>query len=383
MPEKPAIIVYRDHLLSPSETFILRQAEALRSFVPYYAGSRLVQGLPLPKERTLVVNQGGLSGRLGEAVFKLQGSAPGLVRRLHDLNPALIHAHFGLDGVKALPLAHSLRTPLLVTYHGYDATVRDEYARRSFRSHRVYLRRREELERRAHLIIAVSQFIKTKLVESQGFPEEKLLVHYIGVDTETLRPDPGVSREPAVLFVGRLVEKKGCEHLIRAMSKVQSAMPEAELVIIGDGPLRYDLERKASEMLLRYRFLGTQSPEAVQAWMNRARVFSVPSITAESGDAEGFGIVFAEAQAMGLPVASFASGGIPEAVSHDETGLLVYERDWEGLADNILLLLGKDALWRRFSEAGQARVRSFFDLRRQTSMLEEIYERVLGQPSSR
>ncbi len=113
--------------------------------------------------------------------------------------------------------------------------------------------------------------------------------------------------------------------------------------------------------------------------MNCARVFSVPSVTSVSGASEGFGIVFAEAQAMGLPVASFATGGIPEVVSHGETGLLAAERDWEGLARHISSLLSNDSLWRRLSAAGQARVRDLFDLRRQTGALEEIYDRVLSE----
>lgn len=379
MIEKPVVAIFRDHLLSPSETFITGQAETLREFVPYYIGSRRVPGLRVPTERTLVVNGGGLPGMAKEAAFKLLGTAPDLVRRLRGLNPELVHAHFGLDGVKALPLARAIRVPLLVTFHGYDATVTDEHARRSFHAHRAYLRHRETLGREARLLIAVSEFVKRRLVDGQGFPPEKILVHYIGVDVETFRPDPTVSREPVVLFVGRLVEKKGCEYLIRAMSKVQALMPRAELVVIGEGPDRSALERLAGETLRRYRFLGLQPPESVRAWMNRARVFSVPSVTAESGDSEGFGIVFAEAQAMGTPVASFVSGGIPEAVAHGETGFLAPERDWERLANDILLLLGEDALWRRFSEAGQNRVRTSFDLRRQTGLLEEIYGRVLDE----
>ncbi len=382
MDKKPAVVIYRNQLLSPSETFVLKQAEALQEFTPYYVGSRLVPGLSLPPERTLVVNRGGFSGRVREAAFRLRGSDPGLSAHVRALDPALVHAHFGLDGVNALPLARALRLPLLVTFHGYDATVRDEYAQRSFYSHRAYLRRRETLQHQAGLFIAVSRFVEKKLVEEQGFPRDKVVVHHIGVDTQTFRPDPGTKREPVVLFVGRLVEKKGCEYLIRAMSKVQSLMPEVELVVIGDGPLRPALERLSSETLRHYRFLGVQSQESVRTWMNRAKVFSVPSIVADSGDSEGFGIVFAEAQAMGLPVASFASGGIPEAVAHDETGFLVPERDWKGLAENVLLLLGNDALWHRFSTAGQSRVRTLFDLKKQTGLLERIYEHVLVKKGS-
>jgi colanic acid/amylovoran biosynthesis glycosyltransferase len=376
--ERPAIAVYRDRLLPSSETFVLAQGESLRRFVPYYLGSRKVKGLPLPERRTLVVNGGGPVGKLGEAGHQLLGWAPAFARRVRKLDPVLVHAHFGPDGARALSLVRTLRVPLVVTFHGYDATIKDEYARRSFYSHRVYIRRRETLKQEAKLFIAVSRFIRERLLE-QGFPPEKVVVHHIGVDTEVFRPDPAVTREPVVLFVGRLVEKKGCEYLIKAMEQVQAARPEVELVVIGDGPLRSDLERLAQRTLRRYRFLGTQTPADVRAWMSRAMIFSVPSITAESGDSEAFGLVFAEAQAMGLPVVSFASGGVPEAVAHSETGFLVAERDWKGLAENIMLLLKSNTLCQKFGTAGRRRVRSLFDLRTQSDALETIYARVLRE----
>jgi len=95
---------------------------------------------------------------------------------------------------------------------------------------------------------------------------------------------------------------------------------------------------------------------------------------------EGFGMVFAEAQAMGLPVVSFSSGGIPEAVADGETGLLATESDSKRLAACILRLLEDEELWQRFSQKGQERVRTIFNLKEQTRALESIYEhRVLGK----
>jgi len=370
------IIVYRDLLLSPSETFVRSQGEALRRFVPYYVGSRRTEGLRLPKSRTIVVNAGGTLGRIREAVSKVCGFTPGLVPRIRSLNPVLIHAHFGPDGIWAMRLAAQLRIPLIVTFHGFDATVEDRFIRHSFYSHRVYLRRREALKVGASLFIAVSHFIKNKLLQ-QGFPPEKILVHYIGVDTNVFLPDRSVKRERVVLFVGRLVEKKGCEYLIRAMRIVQARDPETKLVVIGDGRLRNELEGLASVSLRRATFVGTQPPERVREWMNRATVFSVPSITATSGDSEGFGMVFAEAQAMGLPVVSFATGGIPEAVAHEATGFLAAERDYESLAEYICILLNNSELWQRFSAAARKRVLAGFDLGKQAELLEGIYEDVL------
>jgi colanic acid/amylovoran biosynthesis glycosyltransferase len=373
---KPAIVFYRHYgLLGPYETFIRTQGEGLQRFTPYYVGLNRGGKLPLPVERTIVVNKGGVVGKAQEVVYKIWGVAPDLYRQVRKLNPVLIHAHFGIDGVQALPLARSLHVPLLVTFWGFDATVKDEYARRS-RGHRVYLRHREVLKREARLFIAVSKFIKEKLVE-QGFPPGKIVVNYNAVDTETFRPDPTVPREPVVLFVGRLVEKKGVEYLIQAMARVQAEMPDAELVIIGNGPLRANLEESAAKLLNRYRFLGRQPLPVVRGWMNRALLLVAPSVTASTGDSEGMPTVVLEAQAMGLPVVGTIHSGTSEAVYHGETGFLVAERDWEALARCIARLLKDETLWQRFSRRGQERMRTTFSVHNQIRELENIYDRVL------
>lgn len=313
-------------------------------------------------------------GKAQEAVFKALGAVPGLYARLKRLQPVLIHAHFGPDGACAMPLAKRLDVPLVTTFHGYDATVTDLQYSKSI-THRAYHRRKNQFKRQCALFIAASEFIKKKLIE-QGFPSDSTIVHYIGVDTDYFKPDPAVQREPLVLFVGRLFENKGCEYLIKAMARVQEAMPEACLIVVGDGPLRSSLEKLAAVTLRNFTFLGAQSLETVRNLMNRAMVFCVPSVAISSGASEGFGLVFAEAQAMGLPVVSFQTGGIPEAVSHGETGFLAQERDWEGLAEYIMRLMRNKDLWQKFSDNGRKRVLGKFNLTRQTSLLENIYDKV-------
>lgn len=365
-------VVFCDQLLEVSQTFVLAQGEALRRFTPVYVGSRAVPGLQVPPERRVVLNQGGIAGHAREALFKATGLAPGLTRTLRRAHPELVHAHFGTCGVIALPLARRLRVPLIVTLHGYDATVTDEHARASpRRSLRRYVAARQALAREGSLFIAVSEFIRACAIE-QGFPADRTVVHYIGIDLSAFAP-VRAERSEVVLFVGRLVEKKGCELLIRAMAKVAEEHPDTELVVIGDGELRPRLEAQAAASAVRHRFLGAQPAGVVREWMGRSRVFCVPSLEAASGDREGFGLVFLEAQAMGLPVVSFASGGVPEAVAHGKTGLLAPEGDWPALATHIGTLLGSAELWRRMSVDGASRAKQF-DLARQTAQLEEHYE---------
>lgn len=374
---RPVVVIYKDKLLPVSQTFVRAQGEALRNYVPVYAGTHLVRGgLTLPEGRSMVVNEGSWVGRVKEEAFYRWGYAPKFVSALQQTSPVLLHCHFGPDGVRAMQLARRLDVPFLTTFHGYDATITPEYAPNW--KHRAFLRQRPALARKAAKFLAVSKYIKSKLVD-QGFPEEKVIVHYIGVDTDFFQADLSVRREPIVLFVGRLVEKKGCEYVIRAMARVHAACPEARLVVIGDGPLRARLQQLAQQHSPTATFLGARTPNQVREWMSRSSVFCVPSTTARNGDQEGFGLVFAEAQAMGLPVVSFASAGVPEAVANGETGFLVPERDEEGLARNITMLFTDKQAWQRCSAAGIARVRSRFDLRKQTGELEEIYASITGQ----
>jgi colanic acid/amylovoran biosynthesis glycosyltransferase len=381
---KPTVAIFVEPLLAPSMTFVRAQASALTEFTAIYVSPQWASpSLELPPDRTVVLcSDPGASkflNRLRQVPFKVAGYDPFFFRRVAAHHPTLLHAHFGPAGLTALPLARWLKIPLIVTFHGFDVTVADAHLARSHYRVRAYLRNRHVLEKEAALFIAVSRFVRKQLI-ARGFPEERILVHYTGVDRNFFVPAPSVLRGPVVLFVGRLTEKKGCAHLLQAMREVEDAVPAAELVVIGDGPLRDELEAVAKRTLRKCRFLGWLPAEAVRQWMNRARVFCVPSVRAPSGDGEGFGMVFAEAQAMGLPVASFSSGGVPEAVLDGATGLLAPEGDWRALAGNILALLKNDNLWSMMSEAGQRRVEQLFDLRKQTANLEEIYESFL-EPS--
>jgi len=372
------ILIFNSLLLPPSQTFIRDPAEKLQRFTAYYVGSRRVLGLDLPPERTLVVNQGNLLGKVEEQIFKLTGFAPKLYRQVQQINPALIHAQFGLSGTIILPWARSLRIPLIVHYRGADATIDEDSSRYISLNHWLYFQRKEQLKRETQMFITVSKFIKDKLVE-QGFPPEKIISHYHGVDLDRFRPDPEINRKPVVLFVGRMTEKKGCEYLIQAMTKVQSELPDVELVMIGDGPLKSQLEAQAAQSLHRYQFLGVQPPDVVRNWMNRAWLLAAPSVTASHGDSEGLPNVVLEAQAMALPIVSTTHAGIPEAIIHGETGFLTAERDVEGLTEYSLRLLKDIDLWRRFSSKGREHVEANFDRTKQTRVLESIYEAVLSR----
>jgi glycosyltransferase involved in cell wall biosynthesis len=229
------------------------------------------------------------------------------------------------------------------------------------------------------LFVCVSEHIRQKAVE-QGFPEQKLWVHRIGVHLNGAAHVPISSREPVVLFVGRLVEKKGCIHLLRAMTVVERMLPDARLVILGDGPLRPALEAQARSTLRQCEFLGAQPVHVVRDWMQRARLLATPSVVAASGDSEGLPIVLCEAQAVGLPIVGFRGPGVSEAVRDGETAMLVKPRDEYAFANTMLSLLMDDAQAERMSQLGRQHAETHFDLHAQTQLLEEKYFEVLRRP---
>jgi colanic acid/amylovoran biosynthesis glycosyltransferase len=369
----PRALIYRDHLLPFSETFILNQADALRSYSPFFAGRRQVAGIDLARHDTVVVNEGGVRGWTREARH-LSGHPPrDFVAHLESFSPRLMHAHFGPDGVNALPLQSRLGVPLIVTFHGYDAT-RGTELRNGLPAWR-YGRRRPQLVNRAATLLAVSNRIRESLL-ALGIPESRIRVHRIGVDLTKFSPTPLAEREPVVLGVGRFVEKKGFEFLIDAMAAVQRASPETELVLIGSGKLQGDLRAAASRKLKSFRIFGPCPPEEITGWMKRARLLAAPSVTDRSGNTEGLPITVVEAVASGLPVVATRHAGIPEAVVDGESGFLVPERDVDTLADRILEVIRDDAGWKAMSAASRTIAEREFDLAAQTKKLEEIYTEV-------
>lgn len=365
---KRPVLIYRDVVLPLSETFIATPVPMLARYDAWFTGTRVQRHDLVDPARVIDASLPPLR----RALFKATGSVPRRwLERIREHHPALIHAQFGTDGVFSQPIARALNVPLIVTFFGFDATT----TRALGPVWKLYEHKRRRLFREADRILTVSRFIERRLLE-HGCPPDAVETHYTGVDTDRFRRGADVLRERVVLFVGRLVEKKGCADLIDAMRRVQAEEPQVRLVVVGDGPLRAELERRAAGLVAD--FLGPQPPAEVWRRMERASLFALPSRTARSGDAEGLPFVILEAQSMELPVVSTFHAGIPEAVVDGETGLLCDEGDVDKLAANILRLMRSDDLRRNFGIAARARMVAHFDLREQTARLEDIYDRVIA-----
>jgi glycosyltransferase involved in cell wall biosynthesis len=372
------VLIFRGLLLPPSETFVLAQAAALERYRPVFCGlTDVPHSLPVPRPIRLTGHDAPFARYRMEAYRRLHW-APGFHQSVRRAHPSLIHSHFAIDGTDALGMQKYLHLPMVVTLHGFDVSTSDEDFARN-RSGRLFLRRRQQLWQTASHFVCVSKAIR-EIALRAGYPEQKLIVRYIGIDCDKFAAAPAADREEnLILFVARLVEKKGCEYLIRAAAQLRDRHREVRLVIIGDGPLRSELEQIVLSLGVPAEFLGVQGPDAVRGWMQRARVLCNPSVTAANGDTEGLGMVFAEAQATGLPVVSTQHGGIPEVVHDGETGLLARERSVEELASHLERMLADRAFWDACSERAKRWIREQFDIRRCTAGLEEVYDEAVAR----
>lgn len=379
------IIIYRDALLPYSETFIPAQVENYSRYTGFYVGNSRCTGekYPLPPQRTLILSEQAKLTLKRKILFLLTGwGYRDWIQTLKQLSPQLIHAHFATDAVWTLPLKSQLNIPLIVTCHGHDVTASNRTKEDLIKLYgdnpwpQMYLGLQQRLFNTADCCIAVSEFIRNKTI-ARGCPADKIRVEYIGVDVEKLSPDPSIIRQPIVLFVGRLVEYKGCQYLIQAMAEVQSIIPELELVIIGDGEQRSFLDNQAARLLKRYQFLGVQPANIVKDWMSRSMLLCSPSFTDDKETSEGLPITILEAQAMNLPVIGSSHAGIPEAVIHGETGLLFPEKDSQALAQSIVNFAQNPQLREQCASTARKRIEKLFNLKNNIRIIETIYDTVI------
>lgn len=227
---------------------------------------------------------------------------------------------------------------------------------------------------RARQVIAISEFTRRAVIAA-GVPTERLALVLPAIDLERFARLPPRQEERhrrswegrlVILSVGRLVERKGQDMVIRALPAVVAQLPQVRYVIGGSGPYRAVLERLAGEVGVaeRVEFLGFVPEAELPTLYSAADLFAMPSRELpEAGDVEGFGIVFIEANAAGLAVLGGRSGGVADAVEDGQTGLLVDPEDPRAVAEGLIRLL-QDGEWRgRLASRGAERARTGFDRR--------------------
>lgn len=371
------VAIYRHHLFKRSESFIHTQALKVPRHDKLFVGRDCVGDVPAGAQ-TVLLSHTRVRSKLRRIHQVITRDPVPFCKLLHGTNTRLIHAHFGVDGVYAQKVAERLDIPLVTTFHGFDATLHTRALLASGKPSLInYVLHRKQLAERGTRFLCVSEFIRDRVLKL-GFPAVHTEVHYIGVDTDAIKPSLRRTEVPTVLHVARLVEKKGTSDLISAFAIVLRKIPDAKLLIVGDGPLKSALQAQSNSLgsSLSTSFLGALPNKAVLELMGRSWIFCLPSVTARSADSEGLPIVVLEAGASGLPVVATWHGGIPEAVAHEDTGLLTAERDVDGLASNIVDLLSDAGLRTKMSANSRARIVKQFDLSKQSRVLADIYESV-------
>jgi colanic acid/amylovoran biosynthesis glycosyltransferase len=286
--------------------------------------------------------------------------------------PDVVLAEYGPVGVKVAEACRIARVPLVVRFHGYDASTKDVLDR--------YGQAYRHLFDKAAAVISVSQAMMRRL-RDLGAPAGKL--HYVvyGVDCDRFRGSQPGDAPPIFLATGRFVDKKAPHLTVLAFRDVVRSHPAAKLRMIGDGPLLGSCQDLVEQMGMTetVSFLGSQPHAVVADEMTRARVFVQHSVESRTGDCEGTPLAILEAGASGLPVVSTRHGGIPDVVVEGSTGFLVEERDVPAMAARMVMLAEQPVLAGELGQNARLRIRQEFS---HAWSMERLHATITGAASA-
>jgi glycosyltransferase involved in cell wall biosynthesis len=301
------------------------------------------------------------------------------------------HAVSGYGFLKALR-EKGIRKPFVQTVHGVLA---DEYAQSSQGASPTLQAKlanlimwrlsklEEESSKNATLIVTVSKYSSEKIMKFYDVNKAKIRIVPNCVDTQRFKPSEGcekvkrqigIDNKLCVLFVGRLIPRKGLPFLIEAAKYVVEELNETKFLVVGNGPLKNSLMAQIEKMKLsgNFVFLGDVNEAVLPALYNCADVFALPS------NQEGQGIALLEAQATAKPVVAFDVGGVREAVLEEETGFLV-KRDSHKLAEAIMKLLANWSLREKMGSKGREFVSSNFSWDVCAAKMMQVYQEALAK----
>jgi phosphatidylinositol alpha-1,6-mannosyltransferase len=248
---------------------------------------------------------------------------------------------------------------------------------------------RDCIYREAGIAIAANEFARRNLIRI-GILPSKIRKITPGVDFERFKPrDPDselvdrlrIRGKTVLLTVARLVPRKGHKAVIEALRRLLPEFPNLVYVIVGTGPEEPRLRDLVSEWNVgdAVRFAGFVKDEDLPGFYNACHLFVMPNREEQgSGDIEGFGMVFLEANACGKPVVGGRSGGAAEAVVHGKSGILIDPDNPSELAGSLRQLLRNNDLCLQMGADGFARARSDFDWLSRARLLDDINREMLG-----
>lgn len=276
-----------------------------------------------------------------------------------------IHAHFATSAATVARLASRLtQIPYTLTAHAKD--IYHEYVNSAALEQKVA---------DAAAVVTVSEYNKRHL--QTEFPQYGHKIHriYNGIPLREFAYQPPISREPLILGVGRLVEKKGFCDLIAACSMLSKQGVKYECQIIGGGELEPVLRQQLVSLNLegQVRLMGPLPSDQVATTIRQAAVLVAPCITASTGDRDGLPTVLLEAMACGTPCVATDVTGIPEIIHDQQTGLLVKERSPNQLANAIAMLIHQPVLGERLAAAARTLIEESFDIAANTATQRRLF----------
>ncbi len=298
-----------------------------------------------------------------------------LVKKLYrDFKFDLIHAHVTLpDGYTAMELAQDLDIPFVVTIHGADLYI-------TIKKNTGCLYALKQVFKRADRIILVSNELK-KILSNYFEVSDKLLVIGNGIPInkiytckDNIDPSNNKNKGFMLLSVSCLIERKGIDYNLRALSKLINKYPELRYIIVGDGIEKDKLRELAKELGVyeRVEFTGMLSHDDVLKYMKEADIFSLPSWN------EAFGVVYIEAMACGKPVIGCEGEGLKDFVRNFETGLLVKPKDVDSLAEAMDFLLTNPDKAKEIGERGRKLVLDNYTWEKNAEKTIRVYQEVLS-----
>lgn len=272
-------------------------------------------------------------------------------------------AEYGPTACESLEVLKFLNLPLVVHFHGYDASIKTilEKYKDAYRNVFAY----------ARTVIAVSNKMKQALIEI-GCPEKKIIVSPCGPEPVFFDIKPTYDSQQFI-SIGRFVPKKAPYLTILAFKKVVEKFPGAKLIMVGDGELLGVCKNVSVALNLEnnIEFKGEQTPKEIRNLLQESIAFVQHSIIAENGDSEGTPVSVLEAQAATLPVISTFHAGIPDVVVNNETGFLVQEGDVEEMAKWMIKVLEDKKLAAQLGRAGRERMKEYFSQEKHLKQIEE------------
>lgn len=287
----------------------------------------------------------------------------------------IIHCQFGPQGLSGMFLRDMgiLKGRLITSFRGYDMS---RYVRKY--GVRVY----DRLFEKGDFFLPNCGYFKDKLI-NMGCSEDKIEILYSGINLGTFLFFPrrfNPDKRIRIVTVCRLVEKKGVEYAIRAVSMLSKVYSNVEYTIAGDGPLRSKLKRMIRELDADkiIKLIGWKSQIGIVSILDESDILLAPSVTAIDANQEGIPNAIKEAMAVGLPVIATYHSGIPELVRDGISGFLVPERDPDALLAKLKYLISQPDVCSTIARGGRIFVEKYYDSEKLNNRLIEIYNKISG-----